>query len=608
MAIVRELITTLGYKVDETGLNQYEAGFRRIRTLALGFASAMGLAFGASKISEFVDDLYESGKEVNKLRAQITNLVRPMDDINTIMERGFQIAENTRFAYTDVLETFKELLNVSRETGTSQEDLLSSTENIYKALRIDRASVDQIHSLWSTINRIFAVGQARPMTIGRIERLSPTFYRMLQEYFERTTGSSDLRELAKQHKITTTAILAAVKSISPEMEARFKNVPVNLAQGFTYARNQLVLLMSNFIRFSRLSILLGTALVRLVNLVKDFFQWLDHAVGGLTRVFEVLGYALAVVLGPWLIRQLALATFWTLRWAAATLAANWPWLLLGAAIVGVGIAIQDLVYWIQGKGSALTSWLGPFEDFKKEFGNLDVFSPFRAISDLFQGDFRGALEELKISLTTISGLVVTIFAGFTLWGGLRFAGLIASLLGISKAAKEAAAATAAAGAGGAGVGAAGGGAAAAAGGGFFARMFRLLPLAMLGFTGGAGGEDPAFSKEKNDEYMRNFPGGQSGAVGDWFRRNFGYLAPGMGTSGKIFDIPPGAVDKPTIDNRNQSVTVTHSPTNNITVTTEDQSTLANTIRDKMADIGRATTDAIVKQILTASPRTEAATQ
>src|SRR6516165_7076068 len=163
MAVVRELITTLGYKVDETGLKQYEEGFAKIKEMALGFAGAMGIAFSAEKLWEFTKGLYDSGLEVNKIRAQIQNLARPMDDVNGVMENTFRIAQETGVAYTDILDTYKELLNVSQETKVSQDELLASTENIYKATKIDRATTEQTKELFQTLNRIFAMGTARPM-------------------------------------------------------------------------------------------------------------------------------------------------------------------------------------------------------------------------------------------------------------------------------------------------------------------------------------------------------------------------------------------------------------------------------------------------------------
>src|SRR6185436_18233480 len=154
MAIVRTLITTLGYKVDEAGLNQYEAGFQRIKCMTLGFASAMGLAFGAEKIYEFIDGLLDTGKEINKIRAQITNLARPQDDVNAAMDRTLEIANLIGVEYSKVADTFRDFLQNTREGKLSQEQLLQATENVFKALKVDKASSEQPERMFHLIERI----------------------------------------------------------------------------------------------------------------------------------------------------------------------------------------------------------------------------------------------------------------------------------------------------------------------------------------------------------------------------------------------------------------------------------------------------------------------
>jgi hypothetical protein len=434
VAVVRELVTLLAYKVDEAGLKQYEVGFARIKQMALGLAGAMGLAFSAEKIYEFVDGLIESGNEINKIRAQITNIARSGDDVNDVMERTFEIAQETRQSYTDVLDTYKELLNVSSEMNISQDQLLSSTENIYKALRIDRATTEQAQALFSTINRIFALGSARPMTIGRVERLSPTLYRMLQDYFIAEGKGGDLRALAKAHKITTEVLVKALQQITPERQRQFEEVPTKLGAAFVYAYSAMSKAMAKFLEITAVSQKLGGIIVWLTDKTKEWLTYWISSLGGLKNTLDILGTILAAVLGPWLIAQLTLATYWMLRWAAATFAANLPWLLLAAAIGAVGLAISDIVYWIQGKGSVIGSFVGPFSKLKESFEQLDLFAGFRVFEDLFHGDWAKLGKDIYLAFTDpkaiiaeVSALVIGISAAFQIWRTLQFLGLVGSI-------------------------------------------------------------------------------------------------------------------------------------------------------------------------------------
>jgi DNA repair ATPase RecN len=158
-------------------------------------------------------ELTKAGGEINKIQSQIKNLMRPMDDFDSAISSLSDISRKVSVPFTDVLGTYKELLNVSQDMNISQNQLLTSTENIFKATRIDKSSKEEIEQLFSTVNRIFASGTARPMTIGRIERLSPTVYKNLQAYYESIGKGTNLRELAKNKQIKSEDFVKALGMI-----------------------------------------------------------------------------------------------------------------------------------------------------------------------------------------------------------------------------------------------------------------------------------------------------------------------------------------------------------------------------------------------------------
>jgi len=645
MAIVRTLITTLGYKVDEAGLNQYEAGFQRIKSMTLGFASAMGLAFGAEKIYEFIDGLLDTGKEINKIRSQLNNLARPQDDVNAAMDRTLEIANALGVEYAKVADTFREFLQNSREGKLSQEDLLRATENVYKALRVDKASEEQSQRMFALIERIDVMGKASPRMIGMLQNASQSALVLLEEYFK--TDEDGLRALAKEGKITAEVFMQALARPSEALNERFSKAPYTIGRAFAYARNQITPLIAELLKTTRVSVILGTTIKWLVDIIVNGIKWFNREVIQIKQLVEVLGYALAVALGPWLIRQLTLATIWTARWAASTLLAYWPWLLIAGAIAAVGFAIQDLVYWIQGKGSFIGSWVGPFDQLAENFKKLDIFAGPRFILDLINGDWSAAIKDFNILLGNTSAEMLAL--GLAVAGvGLAFVSwrwIISPILTALRTTKAAlTAGGVAAGAAEAGAVAAGAGAGAAAtagskaltalrvmgavtvigtaievaiaGKGWFQSGFDAIRDYLMGPGTSERQKAEAQEKAKNANPMwpfwgpkynegspeANDPSKQRLDIFEWWK--------GISKSSHepIAPIGPGALAPSTTDNRNQSVTVNHNPTNNITVTTEDQSMVASIIQQKLTDIGKATSDAIAKQIVTSMPRTEAATQ
>jgi hypothetical protein len=452
LAVVRELVTILGTEFDSKGLKEYEAGINHVKELALGLAGALGIAFSVEKITEFVQGIFDSGQEIIKIRAQLTGLARPMDDVNAAMDRTFEIAQNVGAEYTKVADTYKEFLQASQDSKISQEGLLQVTENIYKAARVDRSSQEQIESLFHILGRVEVMGKASPRFIGMIGRASISSLRLLEDYFK--TDEEGLRALSKSGKITFDELTKALSEKNDKLEASFAKVPWTIGRAFTYARNQMVMAAAEFLKITRLSIIFGTAIKWLTDQVVNMFKAFFNAIGGLKNAIEVLGIAMALVLGPRMLAYLIDMVAWMWRFTAANWAAVWPWVAMAAAVAAVAIAIQDLVYWIQGKRSAIGTWVGSFKDLKSNFANLDIFAGFRVFNDLMKGDWKKAIEDLGIALTNtqaivleLSAAVAAVMAGFVLWETLKFSGiagaikaLIDTIKGVKPAVAEAEAA------------------------------------------------------------------------------------------------------------------------------------------------------------------------
>ena len=461
MAIVRELVTVLGTEFDATGLKQYESGIGRVKSLALGFASAMGLAFSVDKIIEFADGLMDAGKEVNKLTAQLKLILRPMDDINTITQGVFDLSQRLGVSYTHMLGTYREFANEVRDTKIPTEDILAAVENIQKGFEVARASPEEQHQVMEALQRGFRSGKMRPVSIGLMKDiLPPEAFNMLLRQFNLGVGDAaeeKLRELAKEGKVTAEAVIAAFKKTSTALNDQFNQVPQKLGRVFTRIYNDLVNVTSQIYKIVDSSVFMGKVVWFIWNqftsYVKSAVEWL----GGLKQTIELVSIAIGVVM----VRALVMATAATIRWAIASWAAILPWLAIGVAIAAVAVGIQDLMYWVQNKHSLIGTWVGPFEKLKENFSKLDIFAGFRLFSDIMKGDWKAAWEDAKIAVSSVSAIVLelTTLVGvaFAAWVGLKFLGLIGSIgdvvkavAGVGTAAKQSAAEVAALGSGGKG--------------------------------------------------------------------------------------------------------------------------------------------------------------
>jgi len=540
MAMVRELITLV--KFQTTGMNQVNAQVNSLKSSIMAVGKLFGIYFAADKVFELVDGLVSAGKEINKLSYQLNRMARPGDDIAAAQERIFKIAQATGIAYTDALGTYKEFLNESKELNVSQETLLNTTENLYKGLRLSAASPEEISNVMSTLDRAFRMGRIGLRQFGLLADNA----RDVVDALERSSGKTrtQLEEMAKEGTLSAEFFFKHLGKLDAVLSKDFENRPIKLGEAFTYAWNRAAKLSAQIWKMANVTGTVAKAIVYFTDLVFDGFDKVVEKVGGLNKLLELLGITAGVVIGAKMIPLIYTLLTAMSKASAATALLAAKWVLVGLAIAGAILFIQDIMVWMRGGRSLMGKWLGPFDEFKdkmsKMFEDSPLLAPLRMIRDLFSGDFGGAFENLKASFADIDttlvllGVTITgIAAAFKLWNLIPFTGLINSLIKViaqsvaTKAAVEAVSnpdvdldaegkpTKKPAGKPKTKTPDKGGGKAWLLG--FMARFAPLL------LAGPAGGEDKPFSDERNAEWLRNnppapnaIPGeGPGGGTGSW---------------------------------------------------------------------------------------------
>ena len=425
MAVVRELITVLGASVDQAGFKQYETGIARIKSLAADLGKMFGLVFTADKLIEFADGLVDAGKEVNKITAQLKLILRPMDDINETTQGVYDLSQRLGVSYVHMLDTYKEFANEVRDTKIPTQELLSAVENIQKGFEVARATPEQQSQVMEALQRGFRSGKMRPVSVGLMKDiLPPEAFNMLLREFNLGVGDAGeaaLREMAKKGEISAERVISAFSKASGALDAQFDAVPKKIGRVFTKIYNDLVVVTAAIYKLTDASVFMGQIVWYVWTRFRNAVVAVTEVVGGLKNLIQLLGIALAVAIGPMLIRNLTMAVALTLRWAFANALLLVQWLAIAAAVAAVAIAIQDLVFWIQGKDSLIGSWVGPFKDLAENFKKLDIFAGFRGIGDLLKGDFAGFKKEWDIfvkdtpaEIALLVASIATIGTGFWL--------------------------------------------------------------------------------------------------------------------------------------------------------------------------------------------------
>lgn len=661
MADIRALTTVFGFRVDESGLKQYETVITRIKGLAMEAGKMFGLYFAIDKIGEYIGEVVKAGREMNRLNMQISLLARGSDNAQEAQASLFDIAQKLGVEYKDIAETYRGFLIDSQDSKISQEELLTATENVYKSLRVGRVSAEEMARAVQAIERGLRLGRIGPRQIGMLVTTPG-----LAEAISQGAGMSitALRQLARTGKITGEQLIEWLAKPNEQLQKQFEAMPQRIDWVFARIGNTLAYATAQIWKLSEGFSTLGKIIWWIFSSATTAVKWFINALGGLKSALEIIGYILALVIGPFMLRQAILMTAQFIEMAIASWAIWLPWAAIGLAVAAVAIAIQDLVYWIQGKKSLIGTWVGPFEDFKKAIEDLPIIKLMTALRDFFTGDFAGALKNFTTALEDPKKLMneilelalVGIPLAFVGWNVLKFTGIIdalgavvKALIGVKTAAVEAEAATTAVGGGGKGKtpGAKGGG-----GGllGLLSRFWWALPLLTSGDTPQVElspdqkAEQERKAKERQQQANQKFgytgefwhdigqglsniwswagfkgdnssgpapPGDQpprepgSGRAGGpaFGLTDMATLMQGLTYGTMPWDV--GAMAKLPVE---PNITQTLTQNNTISVTTPDEAALAALIQERVTQGGNAILEQASRQLQYATPRIEAPTQ
>jgi hypothetical protein len=618
LAVIRELITVLGASVDKTGFQQYETGIARIKELALGLGKLFGLAFSVDKIVEFAEGLIDAGKEVNKLTAQLKLIARPMDDISETTKGVYELSQRLGVSYVHMLETYKEFANEVRDTKIPTEDLLAAVENIQKGFEVARATPEQQTQVMEALQRGFRSGKMRPVSVGLMKDiLPPEAFNMLLREFNLGVGDAGeaaLREMAKKGEISAERVVEAFKKANVTLDKQFDAVPQKIGRVFTRIYNDLVVVTAQIYKLTDASVFMGQMVWYVWTRFRAAVIAVTESVGGLKNLIQLLGIAVMVAMGPMVIRNLTSIVALTIRWGIANALLLAQWVAMGAAVLGIALAISDLVFWIQGKRSVIGTWVGPFKDLAANFKNLDIFSGMRGFSDLIRGDFEGFLKEWKIFVKNVPAEVLTVTTAIALIGtaftlltpivSLVLNGIIRALGAVKVAAAETAASVKAAETAAAVPGVKGLGVAAA------------VPAAIGVVAGGqaiaTAASDPGAWYQRWKDYLNN---GRSPWSEQKKREKFNLLdlIPDRIRYGpesiRNENVAPGALGPRVPGATNVQNNPTLNQTNNIHVeTTLDAAQIGQIIGEKVTTAGEQMINGLTRGLQRAGPRVENATQ
>jgi len=344
MAVVRELITRLGFGVDQGSMNRAEGSINKLSGMLSGLA-----AFASLRALAAVGDSMQS------LEARIGMLPQTIGDVGVAFDTIAGRASNAKQSIDAYGEFYVKAGNATQDFIHTQEELLNIVDGAAFGLAASGAgAVAQSQAF-------FQLGQAIGSPIVQMEEMNtlidvaPDLFRELGKQIPGAEGN--LKKFIGTGKVTGKMLAEGLTKAAVIFEDKMRKMPMTIGTATTLIGNDFKKMVARLNRESGVITGIAEFMASGFKKIEAKFNAFISFVGGGTNALKVFGIALAALLGP-----IALGGLLSVLGAILS-----PAGLVVASLVLLGLAIDDIYTYMEG-GQSL------FGDFLKDLKNGDAIT------------------------------------------------------------------------------------------------------------------------------------------------------------------------------------------------------------------------------------------
>lgn len=240
--------------------------------------------FGDQAI-QMVKDVAATADAFQNLQARIQLVTGEGEPLRAAMAGVADIAQRTGSNLETVGNLYLRIQQAGKEFNLTQESALRLTETIGKAAQLSGESAESTKAALTQLNQGLQSGVLRGEEFNAVMEQSPRIARALADGFGVTIGQ--LRQLANDGKITTTAIIQALESQRSRIDEEFQKLPATIGRAVENLKTQWTLFVGELTKGGE-----GTKVV--ADGINAIAKNLDSIAAMAARAGAVLTAALAV--------------------------------------------------------------------------------------------------------------------------------------------------------------------------------------------------------------------------------------------------------------------------------------------------------------------------
>lgn len=387
--IVRELITRLGFQVNQGQLDKGEKATLKLRDRADQAATAfrnIAVAIGGFAT---VRTLVQLGDEMQSVRTRIAQLPQTVGDAGQAFDDVAKHASAAGMKIEAYSALYTRVGHAAKDYITTQEDLLQVTDTISQALVVGGANTQEANAAMIQFSQALASGVLQGDEFRSMAEAAPQYLDKLSETMK--IPREQLKKMASEGKLTSRAVIEATRQMSSYFEGKFNQMPMTVGRAMTVISNRFARMFDKMNRDTNFITRIANMFLRAFDFIEEGIYKLVGVFGGWENTMRLLGIALAVVFGAKGLSMLM--AFRAVSWTVAL-----PFIKLLAILTAITLVMEDLYVWIQGGDSLIGNMIGSWDKWRDSV--LGTWEAIKAVFT-FMGEAIAALTATLVGLFTL---------------------------------------------------------------------------------------------------------------------------------------------------------------------------------------------------------------
>ncbi|XGW42171.1 tape measure protein [Haemophilus influenzae] len=402
MNAIRELVTLLRYKVDNSGLKAYvvqtQQAAKGIRSNLNNAVDGLRAKFSGAAVSvkEVGNNLKDAKNQMLSLRnlvagyfAMVTGgsaikiadewaavdsrvklATKSVEEHKYALSQIFDLSQRSGQDYLASADLFSKVNRSAGDLGLSLDDTLNLTEIIGQTMTIGGGDQGAQQAALMQLGQALGSGALRGDELNSIIEQAPRLANAIADSFGVPIGQ--LKDLGKEGKLTSKELAQGLLKQADKIQKEFDQMPKTFGRGMTILKNKA-----------------GQLIDVAVNKVSKLGAAFYNAAEWVTENIRLVGFLAGTVIGGKLMFALAAAKKSLRQLLMMGARAVAPYLAMAAAAGVVALVLEDIYGWTQGDLSFTGALVGRYEVW------ADKFAALGKLADKLRINVRGLLKDLS---------------------------------------------------------------------------------------------------------------------------------------------------------------------------------------------------------------------